>query len=262
MIRVGFAGIPGSGKTSTARGFASACRGLKGLKNIELSAEYARRYIAKYGRIEAPWEQFRIMKKQMDWEDSTGKVDMVITDGPIFLCLMYAQMHATGSPKDTMSISDIFNELNKANNPRPRYDIIFYLPPILDPVRDGIRPESNFDAEWRAEADAKLRGVFQVFPPVGFCEVKADTLNDRITECLTVLHEYLGHRVIGELSSFKLRDGYWESSPSYQFYIEVDGIAHRSDARGNSRCEHAHGGANRNLPLGEQCPICFGGGSV
>jgi adenylate kinase family enzyme len=90
MMRVGFIGVPGAGKTSTARGLASVCRRIDGLNSVELSAEYARRYIAKYGPIEETWEQYRILKKQLDWENSVGNVDLLLTDGPIFLSLMYA----------------------------------------------------------------------------------------------------------------------------------------------------------------------------
>lgn len=187
MIRVGFAGVPGAGKTSTARGLASMCRSIDGINNIELSAEYARRYIAKYGKIEGVWEQFRILNKQLDWENSVGDVDMLITDGPVFMALVYAQMLSMGTPKDIMCVNDLFSKMNKLNNPQPRYDIIFHLPPVLKPVQDGVRPASNFDPHWREQADKELQSVFQIFKSHLFHTVQATNMSDRLIECMGVI---------------------------------------------------------------------------
>ncbi len=190
-FRVGFVGVPGAGKTSTARGLSSVCRRIEGLKNVELSAEYARRYIAKYGAIEFPWEQYRILKKQLDWEDTVGAVDLVLTDGPVFLSFMYATRLSTGSPKDVMVVNDLFSEMNKLNSPTPRYDVIFHLPPKVQPVADGVRAPEQFDPEWRAKADADLRAVFKLFPPRFYYTVEAVDLDERVQECLEMLRGYM-----------------------------------------------------------------------
>ena len=50
MKRIGFVGVPGSGKSSVARGLAA--RGYEKLKKVELVSEYARRFISKYGTID------------------------------------------------------------------------------------------------------------------------------------------------------------------------------------------------------------------
>ena len=261
MMRIGFAGVPGSGKTSTARGLAAACRGIKGLENVELSAEYARRYIIKHGGITDIWEQFRILKKQMDWEESVGDANLVITDAPIFMGMMYAQMLSKGTPKDVMVMNDLFSELNKANNPRPRYDIIFHLPPLLKPVDDGVRPASNFDPHWREKANNSLLGVFEVFKPYLFFTVDLPNLEMRVEWCRELIAEYI--RQCNEAGATLHQDNFDAPPLPDVFYIEVNGIIHRADAHGIAKCEHASAAPQRLMPVkGQQCPICFGGGSA
>jgi len=188
MIRIGFAGVPGAGKTSTARALAAECRGSDTFKNVELVSEYARRYISKYGKIEEIWEQFRILQKQLDWEDTCGDVDLLITDGPVFQGLMYAQMMKDRkSRKEVMLINDLMSELNKLNNPAPRYDVIFHLPPTVDPVSDGIRSAEQFDPSWRTNANAELMNVFGCFKPGLFYTVRSLSMDKRVKECMEVL---------------------------------------------------------------------------
>ena len=262
MIRVGFAGVPGAGKTSTARGLASVCRRLDGLKNVELCAEYARRYIAKYGAIESVWEQFRILKKQIDWEDTVGAADLILTDAPVFLGFMYAQMLNSGSAKDVMLINDLFNEMNKLNSPMPRYDLIFHLPPKVEAVRDGVRPESNFDPEWRSRADAQLKAAFLVFKPCVFYTVQATGLTERVEECLGVLQKVI-QTPPGTRRSLVGVDLARET-PSMAYFCEINGIIHACDIDGRSQCDRGIGEAKAARPDSPcpDCPVCFGGGSA
>jgi nicotinamide riboside kinase len=187
MVRIGFTGVPGAGKTSLARGVASSCRGIQSLKNLELCAEYARRYIAQYGSIESIWEQYRILNKQVNWENAVGEVDLLITDSPVFMGLAYASLMNTRSEKDAMILSDIFKALTKLDRPEPRYDIIFHLPPKLKPVEDGVRPASNFDPEWRSQMDAQITSVFTIFRPKQFHVVQAETVDTRVDECISII---------------------------------------------------------------------------
>ncbi|MFA5037418.1 MAG: AAA family ATPase [Candidatus Izemoplasmatales bacterium] len=187
MVRIGFTGVPGAGKTSLARGVASSCRGIQSLKNLELCAEYARRYIAQYGSIESIWEQYRILNKQVNWENAVGEVDLLITDSPVFMGLAYASLMNTRSEKDAMILGDIFKALTKLDRPEPRYDIIFHLPPKLQPVDDGVRPKSNFDPEWRRKMDSQITSVFTFFCPKLFHVVQADTVEERVEECINII---------------------------------------------------------------------------
>jgi len=185
MIRVGFIGVPGSGKTSTARGLAAFYRRTSRLEKIELIAEYARRYITKYGSIDTINDQYRIMQKQIEWEDTVPpETDIIITDSPVHLGFLYAtELRNPENIKDTMYYNDIFKRMNKINCPQ-RYDIIFHLPPVLKPVKDGIRAEIQFDDTWRKESDMKLQFIFKLFPPKNFITINAVDINERITTCM------------------------------------------------------------------------------
>lgn len=187
MLRIGFVGVPGCGKTSTARGLAAFCRGHEKLRKIELTAEYARRFISKYGDIDRVSDQYRIMQKQVEWEDIVPKeeTDVIITDSPVFLGFLYAlDLREIGNKKDVMYINDIFKALNKLNCPQ-RYDIIFHLCPILKPLKDGVRPELHFDEKWRDEADNKIQSIFKMlFPPKHFITLESISFEDRVNECI------------------------------------------------------------------------------
>lgn len=68
MIIVGITGVPGAGKTTISRVLAAKCRGIESLSHVELVQEYARRYISKHGEITNIMEQYRILRKQLEWD--------------------------------------------------------------------------------------------------------------------------------------------------------------------------------------------------
>jgi nicotinamide riboside kinase len=192
VIRVGFIGVPGAGKTTTSRALAGSIREHTNLKTVELVAEYARVYIHKYG-IDSIYDQVRILNKQIAEEDRYPEAtDLMITDSPIFLGLGYAiELREEGNPKHTMVINDLFKDMNKLNQV-PRYDIIFHLPPVLKPVKDGIRAEHHFDDEWRRTADIRLQAMFHVFPPRKLITLQATDVEGRVKEAIKFIKEYLG----------------------------------------------------------------------
>lgn len=112
MLKVGFIGVPGAGKTSTARGLAALCRRNDKLSKVELVSEYARRYITKQGPIDTITDQFRIIEKQLEWEESIApETDLMITDSPIHLGFLYAlELRKLDNPKDIMYLNDIFKK--------------------------------------------------------------------------------------------------------------------------------------------------------
>lgn len=191
MIRIGFTGVPGAGKTSTSRALSAMCRKETGFKNIELVSEYARRYISKYGSIESLWDQFWILQKQLDWEDKVGKeVDLVITDSPVFLGFIYCLELRKNTQKDSMLFNEILSQMNRLNHPH-RYDIVFHLPPKLKPVKDGIRPEQHFDETWRTKTNDTFMFLHNLFPPKKLVILEEDDIMDRVKTCLRhmeVLH--------------------------------------------------------------------------
>lgn len=185
MKRIGFVGVPGSGKSSVARGIAASAYDRIG--KVELVAEYARRYITKYGSIDKVFDQYRILQKQLEWEDVVPEkeTDVAITESPIHMGFLYAmEMRDPNNGKDTMYFNDIFKTMNKINCPT-RYDIIFHLPPVWAPSQDGVRPGLHFDDTWRKESDNRIQFIFKLFPPKHFKTVESISLDDRIEECLS-----------------------------------------------------------------------------
>lgn len=187
IMKIGFSGVPGAGKTSLARMVAATMRGNK--TNVELVSEYARRYLAKYNSIDDIHEQVRIFNKQLEWEDQVGYADIMLTDSVIFLGFLYALELRKETRKDAMYLADLFKEMVKLNTPR-RYDIVFHAPPILTPVRDGIRSEKQFDPSWREAANLKLLHILDLFPPKHLHIIKSESIEDRTKECTEVIMRY------------------------------------------------------------------------
>ena len=178
--------MPGAGKTTLSRAIAARCRNIEGLKHIELVQEYARRYIAKHGNVTSIFEQYRILEKQLEWEDSVcnDKLELMITDSPIFMGFNYCIELPKTNSKEIMFFNDIFKKMVKLNYPVARYDIVFHLCPTVKPVDDGVRPEQHFDDEWRSKADIMIRSIMNIFKPIEFYVMEQPELEDRITFCL------------------------------------------------------------------------------
>lgn len=182
MIRAGIIGVPGAGKTSLCRAVTGACRRVDELKKIELVSEYARRYISKHGQVEEIWEQYRIMEKQIEWEDSipSKKTDLLLTDSPVHLGFLYACEIVTNKPKDIMVYNDIFKKLSKLNESGPRYDVIFHLPPKVVAVDDGVRAPEHLDQSWREATDMQLLFIFKtLFRPARLITIEPTDLEER-----------------------------------------------------------------------------------
>lgn len=184
MYRIGIAGVPCSGKTSLARALSGFCITEQRFSKVELTSEYAREYIARYGSIESVWDELLILENQLDWENRFSEVDLTITDSPIQLIYVYALQLKKDSIKDTLVMERI---LRKINNLGPRYDVVFYLPPVIKPIKDGVRPDIHLDEVWRTKTDGMIKSVFEVFPPKKFVEVKEVEIAKRVDECVNML---------------------------------------------------------------------------
>lgn len=179
MYRIGFTGVPSTGKSTLAR--ALSCSMLS--KRVELVPEYARRFINKYG-FRTLHDQFRILYKQLDWEDTVPKekTDILITEAPIFQGIAYATLSEPKDEYDVMVLNDIYKLMNKLNFPR-RYDVIFHLEPVIKPVDDGTRAKEQFDDKWRNQMNERIVSVFTLFPPKNFIKIKIEDLDNRVSLC-------------------------------------------------------------------------------
>ena len=179
MLKIGFSGIPSTGKTTLARETASLLKA--DYPVIEIVSEYARMYKVKYGEIETVQDQFRILDKQIEWEDEIApKTEVLITDSPIFIGFLYAlDVRNTESQKDTMWLNDLFRKMCKYNTPL-RYDVIFHLPPV-EAVNDSVRNPEHLTESWRREADSLMKSLFKIFPAKNFIELGSRDLQE--VEC-------------------------------------------------------------------------------
>ena len=185
----GLSGVPGSGKTTLARALSSKMRHIERLNNVELVSEYARRYISKHGLMESLWEQYRCISKQIEWEDSV-LCDIMITDSPIYLGLLYASEYDHTSPKNSMCYNDIFKMLVKTCINKPRYDLIIHLDPVYEPVQDNVRASNHFDPAWRNDNNEFIKILFtKMFRPSKLLILNDLDMDKRINKGIKLIQD-------------------------------------------------------------------------
>ena len=182
-IKIGFSGVPGSGKTTSTRLVSGEIRKHTDFK-IETVSEYARRYIAKYGVPTHSATQLRLTQKQVEWENTAAsKADITITDSPVFLGWFYMLQCEPKDIHEFVIQDDFYKELRKLNFPEKRYDIIFHLSTAIKPQNDGVRIVEHLDDKWRDESNVYLNFIFKkVFPPKKFIEVPPFTDRNQIVD--------------------------------------------------------------------------------
>jgi nicotinamide riboside kinase len=132
-----FIGAPSSGKSTLASDVHTDLKKLG--KNSIFIAEVATDYIAEYGIPNTPVDQLVIFYKQLNKERMyIGSKEFIVCDSSGILNYFYFRNlfeNPLGN-KDIAVINHMQKEILKTLN---QWDYVFYVPPILDNVDDGIR---------------------------------------------------------------------------------------------------------------------------
>jgi nicotinamide riboside kinase len=132
-----FIGAPSSGKSTLASSVHTELKKLD--KNSIFIAEVATDYIAEYGIPNTPVDQLVIFYKQLNKERMyIGSKEYIVCDSSGILNYFYFRnlFNNKLSNKDIAVINHMQKEILKTLN---QWDHVFYVPPILDNVDDGIR---------------------------------------------------------------------------------------------------------------------------
>jgi nicotinamide riboside kinase len=132
-----FIGAPSSGKSTLATDVHTDLKKLG--KNSIFIAEVATDYIAEYGIPNTPVDQLVIFYKQLNKERMyIDSKEFIVCDSSGILNYFYFRTLFDNklSNKDIAVINHMQKEILKTIN---QWSYVFYVPPILDNVDDGIR---------------------------------------------------------------------------------------------------------------------------
>lgn len=138
-----FIGAPGSGKSTLASDIHTELKKLG--KNSIFIGEEATDFIAEFGIPDRPIDQLTIFYKQTTKERMfIGSKEFIVCDSSGVLNYFYFRKLFPDKPtqKDVSVINHLQKEILKTIN---QWDYIFYIPPILDNLNDGIRYHSDPD---------------------------------------------------------------------------------------------------------------------
>lgn len=138
-------GAPSSGKSTLAASIHYQLK-KKGLNSIFVT-EAATDYIAEWGIPNTPIDQMVIFYKQLNREKMyMGSKDYIICDSSSILNYFYFRSLYPKklSNKDVAAINHLQKEILKNIN---QWYKIYYIPPILDNVEDGIRFQNKDEIE-------------------------------------------------------------------------------------------------------------------
>ena len=181
--KIGFIGVPGSGKSTVAQAVQVEMGRLDCLTAV--CPEYAREFINKVGPPEHVSIQQGILFKQLNREDNLAQsCDVLFCDSLIYFSYIYGLLI---TDRDSLQQIKVLRNIYKwaVLDHLKRYDIIFYLPRQFDIVDDGCRaPEFNDTIE---EAILGFIGLHKhLFP--NFIEIRSELsdpqeiLHDRVKQ--------------------------------------------------------------------------------
>ena len=150
-------GAPASGKSTLATNVQTELK--KRGKNSIFISEAATDYIAEYGVPNTPQDQIVIFYKQTNRERMfIGSKDYIICDSSGILNYFYFRglFGNKLSNKDIAVINHLQKEILKTIN---QWDYVFYVPPIIDNVEDGIR---YHDTKQILDLDRKIKSYLEL----------------------------------------------------------------------------------------------------
>lgn len=130
-FKIGFVGVPGSGKSYAANRMHSAL--LKKRVNSALITEAARDYLEEHGSISTAKEQYKVQEEQLRRELMSEKwgFTTIVTDSPVFLGEIFMHQYFPKARPEQKAA----RLLSKTSH----YDTIFYLPSPIVVIDDGVR---------------------------------------------------------------------------------------------------------------------------
>ena len=150
-------GAPASGKSTLATTVQTELK--KQGKNSIFISEAATDYIAEYGVPNTPQDQIVIFYKQTNRERMfIGSKDYIICDSSGILNYFYFRglFGNKLSNKDIAVINHLQKEILKTIN---QWDFVFYVPPIIDNIDDGIR---YHDTKQILDLDRKIKSYLEL----------------------------------------------------------------------------------------------------
>lgn len=190
-IKVGFIGVPGTGKSTCA--YAAQVEMGSHECITAVCPEYAREFITKHGQPEHVALQQSILYKQMHREDTLSHgANILFCDSPVFFCYTYALFGADPSSSQQMKIVRNLYKWAVLDN-LTRYDLIFYLPRQFDIIDDSVRsPQATEHIEKNILGFLELHK--HLFP--NYHEIISeesdpkDILTDRVKQIKRIINSY------------------------------------------------------------------------
>ena len=182
MIKIGFLGPPGVGKTTVAQSFAAKIR-FKTEKRVELIDEHARWFTSNFG-IPTIFDQYLISHRQIDKEKAIShNIDYLITDSPAFLGEAYARYNIDWKDKKQVYFLEEVVKILYENY--HSYNYLFYFPPQKDhkSIHDGKRVHT--EVKEILEIDNFIRSLMKLHK-IDFTKLEG-TLKDRVNKSLQIV---------------------------------------------------------------------------
>lgn len=175
-------GAPSSGKSTLATSVHTDLK--KTGKNSIFVGEAATDYIAEYGIPNTPVDQIVIFYKQLNMERMyIDSKEYIVCDSSTILNYFYFRglFPSKLSNKDVAIINHLQKEILKTIN---QWSYIFYVPPIITEVKDGIRYHSEEQIE---KIDRWIRSYLEIesIPYQDLSNVPLNSRSDHILEIIT-----------------------------------------------------------------------------